>query len=63
MHRTVWIDSSDPAWPREVAADHLAADADHDPEGVSAHNDDTPDVCGWCRLAVTSDGRRHGHDA
>lgn len=57
------IDFSNPAWPREVAPDHRDADADHTPVGRSAHNDDTPDVCAQCGLAVTSDGRRHGHDA
>ena len=51
------IDRSDPAWPREVDDDHIAADADHAAVPTSADN------CAVCGLATTSDGKRHGFDA
>lgn len=55
-----WIDTSKPEYPREVHADHIAADADH--AVVPVFDGSIAFECGACGLAVTSDGLRHGFD-
>lgn len=62
MAEDEWIDRSNPHWPRTVSQVHLDADADHDAVGDDP-GDGIFDNCAKCRLAVTSDGKRHGFDA
>jgi hypothetical protein len=57
------MDRSRPEFPREVTAEHIAADVDHAPVPISGFGDEVSDNCGQCGLATTSDGQRHGFDA
>lgn len=57
-----WTDTSRPNWPREVAQQHLDADADHKVVPNDEPGEATNCIYEGCGLACTSDGERHGFD-